>query len=225
VQLGGESSGDIPGEKVRIEADRFTPIDATLIPTGEIEPVAGRPLEFRKLTHIGARIDADDQQLKRAGGYDHNFVLNGAAGDLHEAAFAMDPKSGRTMKVLTTQPGVQFYLGNFLSGLNRGCSGRPYAKHAGFCLETQHFPDSPNQPKFPSTVVTPGRLYRSTTVCLEWTWVRESCGQVCSDRLGGSFTLKAHFWRSSSRLRGSGSAACEEIQGFFATLRMTVAGE
>lgn len=162
--LAGESSGDILGQRIRIDADRFTPIDATLIPTGEIKPVAGTPLDFRKLTAIGARIQADDQQLMLAGGYDQNFVLNGAAGTLREAAFAVDPKSGRTLTVLTTQPGVQFYSGNFLSGANRGYGGTLYAKHAGFCLETQHFPDSPNHLGFPSTVVRPGKPFISTTV-------------------------------------------------------------
>jgi aldose 1-epimerase len=162
--LAGESSGDILGQRIRIDADRFTPIDATLIPTGEIKPVAGTPLDFLKLTAIGARIHADDRQLMLAGGYDQNFVVNGAAGTLREAAFAVDPESGRTLTVLTTQPGVQFYSGNFLSGANRGYGGTLYAKHAGFCLETQHFPDSPNHSEFPSTVLRPGKPFISTTV-------------------------------------------------------------
>lgn len=164
--LAGEASGDILSQKIRLQADRFTPIDATLIPTGALAPVEGTPFDFRRLTPIGSRINADDEQLHVAGGYDHNFVLDGHSSTLHEGAFAVDPWSGRTLKVLTTEPGVQFYSGNFLAGTNRGYSGAMYAKHAGFCLETQHFPDSPNHAGFPSTVLKPGHPMRSTTIFL-----------------------------------------------------------
>ena len=162
--LAGESNGDILSQKIRLSADSFTPIDATMIPTGEIRPVSGTAFDLRRLTPIGEKINANDNQLRLAGGYDHNFVLRGASGTLREAAFALDPASGRTLTVLTTQPGVQFYSGNFLSGINRGSGGSLYAKHAGFCLETQHFPDSPNHPSFPSTVLRPGKAFSSTTV-------------------------------------------------------------
>jgi aldose 1-epimerase len=162
--LSGEASGDVLGQRIRLFADRFTPVDETLIPTGVLEPVAGTPLDLREETAIGAHLNDRSEQLERAGGYDHNFVVSGHAGSLREAAFAVDPKSGRTLTVLTTQPGVQFYSGNFLSGMNKGYSGKVYEKHAGFCLETQHFPDSPNQPAFPSTELRPGQVWRSTTV-------------------------------------------------------------
>jgi aldose 1-epimerase len=162
--LAGEESGDILEQKIRIQSDRFTPIDETLVPTGALMPVTGTAFDFRQLTAIGARIDENDTQLRLAGGYDHNFIVLGGEGELREAAYAVDPKSDRTLTVLTTEPGVQFYSGNFLSGTNRGYSEKPYQKHAGFCLETQHYPDSPNHPTFPSTVLLPGKARASSTV-------------------------------------------------------------
>ena len=162
--LAGEASGTILKQVLTLPADRYTPVDATLIPTGQLAPVEGTPFDFRKPTAIGARIDEDQEQLKLGGGYDHNFVLNGAGSGLHLAAKALDPESGRTLTVTTTQPGVQFYSGNFLDGTLSGISGASYPKHAGFCLETQHFPDSPNQPSFPSTTLRPGQTFHSETV-------------------------------------------------------------
>lgn len=162
--LAGEGEGSILGHEIEIEADAFTPVDASLIPTGERRPVAGTPLDFRKPVAVGARIDADDEQLKTAGGYDHNFVLRGEAGRLRLAARVVEPKSGRTLEVLTTEPGLQFYSGNFLDGTVVGKSGRRYVKRGGLCLEAQHFPDSPNQPSFPEVILEPGGSYRQTTV-------------------------------------------------------------
>ncbi|MBC6989394.1 aldose epimerase family protein [Hymenobacter sp. BT491] len=148
---------DILGHEVTIPADRYTVVDATLIPTGELRPVKGTPFDFTTPHAIGERI------AQVPGGYDHNWVLNNASG-MHAAASVYDPASGRTMDVTTTEPGVQFYTGNFLDGTLTGKGGTVYGKHAGFCLETQHFPDSPNQTKFPSTLLKPGDTLHSTTV-------------------------------------------------------------
>lgn len=162
--LAGEGSGTILDETITLNADAFTPVNADLIPTGELKPVAGTPFDFRKPMVIGARIDADDEQLKLAGGYDHNWVLNGPDGVMKLAAKVSDPHSGRTLTVTTTQPGVQFYTGNFLDGTHSGPSGRPYIKRSALCLETQHFPDSPNHPKFPNVLLKPGQTLKTETV-------------------------------------------------------------
>jgi aldose 1-epimerase len=156
--------GDILNHQLMLAADRFTPVDAGLIPTGELKPVEGTPFDFRKPTAIGARINAADEQIKVGGGYDHNFVLNGNAGTLRLAARVSEPTTGRWMEVSTTEPGVQFYTGNFLDGTIKGKGGQTYAKRSGLCLETQHFPDSPNKPAFPTTLLKPGATYQTTTV-------------------------------------------------------------
>jgi aldose 1-epimerase len=162
--LSGNGSGNILGEVMMINADGYTPVDASLIPVGGVKPVAGTPFDFRKPTVIGERINADNEQLKLAGGYDHNWVLNGKNGEMKLAAKVYDPKSGRELTVTTTQPGVQFYTGNFLDGTYTGKDGAKYTQHTGFCLETQHFPDSPNQPAFPTTLLKPGETLHTETV-------------------------------------------------------------
>ena len=163
--LAGQGEGDILKHEVTIHARHFIPVNANLIPTGEIRSVQGTPLDFTERTAIGARISADDEQLKLAGGYDHNWIP-GREGDraLVLAAEIYEPGSGRVLQVLTTQPGIQFYSGNFLDGSAHGKGGKVYRRRYGFCLETQHYPDSPNQPNFPSAELQPGQQYRETTV-------------------------------------------------------------
>ena len=158
-------AGDILSHELMLKASRFTPVDATLIPTGELRRVEGTPLDFRTPRAIGARIDADDEQIRFGGGYDHNFVLERAADDpLPLAARVYEAGSGRVLEVYTTQPGLQFYSGNFLDGTLTGKAGTVYRRRTGFCLETQHFPDSPNHPDFPSTILQPGKEYRQRAV-------------------------------------------------------------
>jgi aldose 1-epimerase len=158
---GGSSS--VLDHELTIHADHFLPVDANQIPTGEIRPVLGTPLDFRASTAIGARIDQADEQLQLGGGYDHSFALGGEKGTLQDCAEVYEPVSGRVMEVQTTEPGVQFYSANFLNG-QPGRGGIAYQKRFAFCLETQHFPDSPNRPEFPSVVLRPGETYTSRTV-------------------------------------------------------------
>ncbi len=156
--------GDILNHQLTLHASRFTPVDAGLIPTGEQKSVASTPFDFRKATPVGARIDADDEQLHRGHGYDHNWVLDSSGGKLTEAAEVYDPTSGRVLKVLTDQPGIQFYSGNFLDGSIKGKGGKPDGLRSALCLETQHFPDSPNHADFPTTELKPGERYHTVTV-------------------------------------------------------------
>ncbi|HVS12688.1 MAG TPA: aldose epimerase family protein [Thermoanaerobaculia bacterium] len=167
--------GDVLGHQLTVAASRYTPVDATLIPTGELAPVAGTPFDFRQPATIGARIGKDHEQLERGGGYDHHFVLDradegssvSADGRLSArvlAARVTEPTTGRLFEVETTEPGLQLYSGNFLDGTITGKGGMVYQHRSGFCLETQHFPDSPNQPHFPSTILRPGEQYRSRTI-------------------------------------------------------------
>ena len=162
--LAGAGEGDILGHQMMIAASKFTPVDKTLIPTGELKSLDKSPLDFRTSTAIGARIDKDDPQLKFGKGYDHNYVIDGADGTLKRCALVTEPVSGRTMEVLTTHPGVQFYTGNFLDGTLKGKGGKVYGHRTAFCLETQHFPDSPNKPDFPTTQLKPGEEYKYTTI-------------------------------------------------------------
>jgi aldose 1-epimerase len=162
--LAGQGSRDVLEHELQIYADRYTPVNETLIPTGELAAVAGTPFDFSALTAIGARIGQDHVQLQRGRGYDHNYVLTRTGGDLQNAARVVERTTGRTLEVATTEPGLQFYSGNFLDGSLTGKQGRVYRQRYGFCLETQYFPDSPNKPAFPSTVLNPGHDYRSRTV-------------------------------------------------------------
>ena len=162
--LAGAGHGDVLDHEITLRASRFTPVHPGLIPTGDRALVAGTPFDFTSTHRIGARIGADHEQLRLGAGYDHNWVLDSTDGQLALAATVYEPASGRVLEVLTTEPGIQFYTGNFLTGRLTGKSGATYAHRGGLCLETQHFPDSVNQPSFPSTLLHPGQTYRSTTV-------------------------------------------------------------
>jgi aldose 1-epimerase len=160
--LSGQGEGNILDHQVAINATRFTPVDKGLIPTGELKPVKGTPFDFNNPTAIGARIGENDEQLQFGKGYDHNWVINGSG--MKNAAEVYDPKSGRLMQVLTEEPGLQFYTGNFLDGTINGKGGKLYGHRGAFCMETQHYPDSPNKPSFPTTELKPGETYRTSTV-------------------------------------------------------------
>lgn len=162
--LAGQGKGNILKHVVKIDASRMTPVDASLIPTGELKLVEGTPFDFRTPHAVGERIEADDPQLHLGHGYDHNFVLDHPSSELSEAAEVYEPGSGRILRVLTDQPGIQLYTGNFLDGTIKGKQGRMYDRRSALCLETQHFPDSPNHPSFPSTELKPGQKFYSVTV-------------------------------------------------------------
>jgi len=162
--LAGEGNGDILNHQLTLKANRFLPTDATSIPTGELRSVGGNPFDFVTAHAIGERINQNDQQLQFGNGYDHNWVVNGKPGRLRVAAEVYEPTSGRLMQVWTTEPGIQFYTGNFLDGTLTGKSRKAYQRRSGFCLETQHYPDSPNEPKFPTTTLRKGAIYSSTTI-------------------------------------------------------------
>jgi aldose 1-epimerase len=162
--LGGSKTTDILGHQLMLNADQYTPVNATLIPTGDLATVEGTPFDFRTPTAIGARINDGNEQLTRGKGYDHNFVVRRTGPGLELAARVVEPTTGRSLEIETTEPGIQFYSGNFLDGSITGKGGRVYPHRSGFCLEPQHYPDSPNQPKFPPTVLRPGEEYQSQTV-------------------------------------------------------------
>lgn len=162
--LSAGAAATVLDHTLHLVADKFTPVDKGLIPTGELRPVAGTPFDFTKPRRIGELIDKDEEQIRFGGGYDHNFVLSGpASGSMRPVGRVTEPTSGRVMDVTTSEPGVQFYTGNFLDGSVKGRGGKPYVKRSGFCLETQHYPDSPNKPDFPSVVLRPGQTYKTST--------------------------------------------------------------
>jgi aldose 1-epimerase len=162
--LRGDGFGNILHHQVMIPADRFTPVDSTLIPTGELKPVEGTPFDFRTATAIGERIGQEDEQLKFGGGYDHNWVINKKFGDLTLMARVTSPETGRVLEVFSTEPGLQFYTGNFLDGTIKGKGKRVYAHRGAFCMEPQHYPDSPNKPEFPTVELKPGQVYHNTII-------------------------------------------------------------